>query len=95
MPADTTLPEKTTHHGDGRAVAAARAGAGVSGLPGRDQMRAAEAREWVERVRREGHTRTTGAQRLRDILADIRKIRGAAETALLQAEIEKELKWKL
>lgn len=61
----------------------------------RDVMRAAEAQEWVERVRAEGHTRTTGAQRLRDILADIRKIRGAAETALLQAEIEKELKWKL
>ena len=58
-------------------------------------MRESEAREWIDRVRRENHTRSTGAQRLRDILADIRKIRGAAETALLQAEIEKELKWKL
>ena len=61
----------------------------------REEMRAAEAREWVSRVRKEGHTRASGATRLRDILADIRKIRGAAETALLQAEIEKELKWKL
>lgn len=67
----------------------------MSKQPDRDQMRAMEAREWVARIRREGHSRATGAQRLRDILADIRKIRGAAETALLQAEIEKELKWKL
>ena len=56
-----------------------------------DAMREAEAQEWIDRVRRENHTRSTGAQRLRDILADIRKIRGAAETALLQARIERQI----
>lgn len=67
----------------------------MSKQPDRDKMRAMEAREWVARIRREGHSRATGAHRLRDILAAIRKIRGAAEAARLQAEIEEELKWKL
>lgn len=54
-------------------------------------MRDSEAREWVERVRREGHNRASGDRRLEQILSDIAKRRGRPAANDLKARIEKEL----
>ncbi|WP_423454295.1 hypothetical protein [Ottowia sp. VDI28] len=56
-----------------------------------DKMRDAEAREWIQRVRKEGHTRADGNKRLLEILGDIAKRRGKAAAADLKARVEREL----
>ena len=54
-----------------------------------DAMRDSEAREWIERVRKEGHTRTSGRARLNEILADIEKRRGKPAADDLRRRIER------
>ena len=53
-------------------------------------MLACEAREWIARIRREGHTLRSGEQRLAGILADIEGKRGAAAAEKLRAAIARE-----
>jgi hypothetical protein len=50
-----------------------------------------EAREWIDRVRREGHTRISGERRMNDILADIERRRGKPATDRLRQAINREL----
>lgn len=52
-----------------------------------DDMRDCEAREWIERVRKEGHTRASGRARLNEILADIEKKRGKSAADDLRGRI--------
>lgn len=54
-----------------------------------DAMRESEALEWVERVRKEHHTRQSGDERLRGILNDIEKQRGKDGRDDLQPRIER------
>ena len=56
-----------------------------------DAMREAEALEWIDRVRHEGHTRSSGDERLRGILADIAKRRGQPAADDLKARIERQI----
>ena len=60
-----------------------------------DQMRDAEAREWIQRVRKEGHGRASGDNRLCEILASIAKRRKKPAADDLRARIERELGRKL
>lgn len=50
-----------------------------------------EAREWIDRVRGEGHSRHSGQRRLSGILADIETRRGKPAADELRAAIEAEL----
>lgn len=54
-----------------------------------DAMRESEALEWIDRVRKEHHTRQSGDARLRGILADIEKQRGKSGRDDLQQRIER------
>ncbi len=54
-----------------------------------DLMRDSEAREWIDRVRKEGHSRASGLARLNEILADIEKRRGKPAADDLRRRIER------
>jgi hypothetical protein len=57
-----------------------------------DVMLHCEAQEWIERVRREGHSRASGQKRMAGILADIADKRGQVAADRLRAVIDAELK---
>lgn len=59
------------------------------------QMCDAEAREWIQRVRKEGHGRASGDRRLLEILGDIEKRRKKPAADDLRTRIERELGRKL
>lgn len=54
-------------------------------------MRACEARDWIGRIRAEGHSRASGQQRLAGILAGVERARGREGMLALKAAIEAEL----